>query len=164
MPPYLYIGRQPFRYSGMSSSKCQKLQRILPGSHVRSESQAVIPRPHPERLLLGLKRTLPLESPRPSAGHGRRRRSSPCSITVPAPPRPSWFRRSQVRGRNYRGRFAPHRSLIPDLDIFRAAQVLVKQYGEDAPLHAAMRADAMMEMGDLDGYAVRKRALSSSTG
>ncbi len=49
--------------------------------------------------------------------------------------------------------------MIPDLDIYRSAQVLVKQHGQDAPIHAAMRADAMLEKGDLDGYAVWKRVL-----
>ncbi len=47
--------------------------------------------------------------------------------------------------------------MIPDLDIYRSAQVLVKQHGPDAPIHAAMRADDMLEAGDLDGYAVWKR-------
>ena len=46
-----------------------------------------------------------------------------------------------------------------DLDIYRAADAIVKQHGEDAPIHAAMRADAMLEVGDLDGYAVWKRIL-----
>ncbi len=49
--------------------------------------------------------------------------------------------------------------MIPDLDIYRSAQVLVKQHGLDAPIHAAMRADAMLEKGDLDGHAVWKRVL-----
>ncbi len=40
-----------------------------------------------------------------------------------------------------------------------ADNLLVKQHGEDAPIHAAMRADAMLETGDLDGYAVWKRVL-----
>ncbi len=35
--------------------------------------------------------------------------------------------------------------MIPDLDIYRSAQVLVKQHGPDAPIHAAMRADAMLD-------------------
>ncbi len=38
--------------------------------------------------------------------------------------------------------------MIPDLDIYRSAQVLVKQHGEDAPIHAAMQADAMLEAGE----------------
>ena len=49
--------------------------------------------------------------------------------------------------------------MIPDLDIYRSAQVLVKQHGPDAPIHAAMRADAMLDKGDLDGYAVWRRIL-----
>ena len=44
--------------------------------------------------------------------------------------------------------------MILDLDIYRSAQMLVKQHGEDAPIEAAIRADAMLEKGDLDGYAV----------
>ena len=41
--------------------------------------------------------------------------------------------------------------MTPDLDIYRAGQVLVKRHGEDAPIEAAMRADAMLELADLDG-------------
>ncbi len=26
--------------------------------------------------------------------------------------------------------------MIPDLDIYRAANVIIKQYGQDAPIHA----------------------------
>ncbi len=35
----------------------------------------------------------------------------------------------------------------------------MKQHGEDAPIHTGMRADAMLERGNLDGYAVWKRVL-----
>ena len=49
--------------------------------------------------------------------------------------------------------------MIPDLDIYRSAQVLVKHHGEDAPIQAAMRADAMLDRADLDGYAVWRRIL-----
>ena len=45
--------------------------------------------------------------------------------------------------------------MTSDLDIYRSAQVLVKQHGEDAPIHAAMRADAMLDKGDLDGMGAR---------
>ncbi len=37
----------------------------------------------------------------------------------------------------------------------------MKQHGEDAPIHAAMRADAMLDEGDLGGYAVWKRVLKA---
>ena len=48
---------------------------------------------------------------------------------------------------------------MDDLDIYRSANLLVKQHGEDAPIHAAMRADAMLEKGDMDGYAVWQRVM-----
>ena len=46
--------------------------------------------------------------------------------------------------------------MTSDLDIYRAANLLIERYGEDASIHAAMSADAMMEKGDLDGFAVWK--------
>ena len=49
--------------------------------------------------------------------------------------------------------------MTSDLDIYRSANLLVQQHGEDAPIHAAMRADAMLETADLDGYGVWKRIL-----
>ncbi len=52
--------------------------------------------------------------------------------------------------------------MIPDLDIYRSAQVLVKQHGQDAPIQAAMMADAMLEKGGLDGYAVWKRIVKAA--
>ncbi len=51
--------------------------------------------------------------------------------------------------------------MIADLDIYRSANVLMKQHGQDAPIEAAMRADAMLEKGDLDGYAVWKRIVKA---
>jgi hypothetical protein len=49
--------------------------------------------------------------------------------------------------------------MIPDLDIFRSANFLIKQHGQEAPIQAAMRADAMLEEGDREGYGVWKRIL-----
>ena len=49
--------------------------------------------------------------------------------------------------------------MIPDLDIYRSANVLVKHHGQDAPIKAAMRADELLDMGDLDGCAAWKRIL-----
>ncbi len=54
--------------------------------------------------------------------------------------------------------------MTSDLDIYRSAQVLIKQHGEDAPIHAAMHADAMLEAGDLDGLAVWMRVLRELQG
>ncbi len=49
--------------------------------------------------------------------------------------------------------------MIPNIDIFRVAHLLVKRHGEDASIEAALRADAMLDKGDLDGYAAWKRIL-----
>ena len=49
--------------------------------------------------------------------------------------------------------------MTSDLDIYRAAKFLVDEHGEKAPIGAALCATAMLEKGDLDGYAVWKRIL-----
>ena len=51
--------------------------------------------------------------------------------------------------------------MIPDLDIYPTANVLIRQHGDDAPIHAAINADAMLEKGDMDGYAVWKRIVKA---
>ncbi len=53
--------------------------------------------------------------------------------------------------------------MFPDLDIYRSTQVLVKQHGPDAPIHAAMQADALLDAGDLDEYEVWKRIVQAAT-
>ncbi len=40
--------------------------------------------------------------------------------------------------------------------------MLVKQHGQDAAIHAAMRADALLDKGDLDGYVVWKRIVKAT--
>ncbi len=54
--------------------------------------------------------------------------------------------------------------MISDLDTYRAANVLIRQHGEEAPIFAAMRADAMLGSDDLDGYAAWKRILRAVEG
>ena len=49
--------------------------------------------------------------------------------------------------------------MIPDPDIYRSANLLVKQHGPDSPIEAAMRADALLAAGDYGGVAVWKRIL-----
>ena len=46
--------------------------------------------------------------------------------------------------------------MTSDLDIHRTTKLIVHQHGEDAPIHAAMRADELMARGDLDGQAIWK--------
>ncbi len=52
--------------------------------------------------------------------------------------------------------------LIPDLDIYRTANVLIKRHGQDAPIQAAMRADELLEAGDLEGCAVFQRVAKAA--
>ncbi len=52
--------------------------------------------------------------------------------------------------------------MIPDLDIYRSAHLLVKRHGAEATIHAAMRADAMLDKGDLDGQRVWMRILKAT--
>ena len=49
--------------------------------------------------------------------------------------------------------------MISDPDIWRAAQLIIKRHGADAPIAAAQRADELFNEGDLDGAAVWKRIL-----
>jgi hypothetical protein len=44
-------------------------------------------------------------------------------------------------------------ALIPDLDIWRAAAAMVKRFGADAAVQAALRADELFEAGDEQGTA-----------
>jgi len=39
------------------------------------------------------------------------------------------------------------------LDLWRAAQLMVKRHGEDAEIQAGMRADELLAKGDVDGAA-----------
>ncbi len=50
--------------------------------------------------------------------------------------------------------------MTSDLDIYRTANVLIREHGEDAALEAAQRADAMLEKGSLAGQRVWKRVLA----
>ncbi len=49
--------------------------------------------------------------------------------------------------------------MISDLDVYRSAQLLVERHGDGAPIEAAMKADAMLEKGDIDGQAAWLRIL-----
>ncbi len=44
--------------------------------------------------------------------------------------------------------------IITELDIWRAANLLIRQHGSEAELVAARRADLMLERGDPDGERV----------
>ena len=44
--------------------------------------------------------------------------------------------------------------VVPEKDIWRAADLLIRQRGDEAELAAAQRADQMLERGDLEGLSV----------
>ena len=44
--------------------------------------------------------------------------------------------------------------MIADVDIWRAAAILVKRYGKDAGLVASQRIDEQLAAGDLEGRSV----------
>jgi hypothetical protein len=51
----------------------------------------------------------------------------------------------------------PKSSDISDLDIWRAANLMIQQYGADAEIEAARRAYVMLDRGDHDGQLVWMR-------
>jgi hypothetical protein len=51
--------------------------------------------------------------------------------------------------------------MISDLDIWRSANELIKQFGDTAAIEAAARADALLDKGDLDGQRVWLRILKA---
>jgi len=46
---------------------------------------------------------------------------------------------------------------VEPIDTWRAADMMLKLYGEDAMLRAAMRADALLDQGDTVGFFAWKR-------
>ena len=46
---------------------------------------------------------------------------------------------------------------MEEIDIWRAAKLLVDRHGQDAELEACQRADQALAAGDLDGLRVWKR-------
>ena len=51
--------------------------------------------------------------------------------------------------------------MIPDPEIWRAALLMVKRYGDDAMIEAAARADELQEDGDYTGAADWQRILDA---
>jgi hypothetical protein len=50
---------------------------------------------------------------------------------------------------------------MEDIDIWRAAEQMRKLYGADAAIHAAMRADKLMDQGDIEGFDMWKRVVDA---
>ncbi len=51
--------------------------------------------------------------------------------------------------------------MTSNFDIYRSANELIEQHGDAADIEAAMRADELMEAGDMEGEAVWLRILKA---
>ena len=51
--------------------------------------------------------------------------------------------------------------MTSDLDIYRTANLLIKQHGSQAQLEAAQRADKLLEAGDLEGIATWRKVIQA---
>jgi triphosphoribosyl-dephospho-CoA synthetase len=51
--------------------------------------------------------------------------------------------------------------MTEDIDIWRAAHLLLKRHGADAAIVAAQRADELLAQGDLDGQSIWKRIVNA---
>lgn len=49
--------------------------------------------------------------------------------------------------------------MLPEIDIWRAASVMLKRYRDTAWFEAARRTDGMLDAGDIEGAAVWRRVL-----
>jgi len=49
--------------------------------------------------------------------------------------------------------------MTSDIDVLRAAHLLISRHGGDAPAQAAMRHDELLAAGDMEGATVWKRIL-----
>jgi len=47
--------------------------------------------------------------------------------------------------------------VIPEIDIWRVANLMLKRYGDEADIESARRADELWEVGDAAGVAVWRR-------
>jgi hypothetical protein len=51
--------------------------------------------------------------------------------------------------------------MTEEIDIWRAADLLVKRHGADAAIVAAQRADELLDRGDLDGERIWRRIVAA---
>jgi hypothetical protein len=50
---------------------------------------------------------------------------------------------------------------MTERDIWIAANEMIKAFGDEAGLHAAVRADALRDQGDEEGYAIWARVVAA---
>ncbi len=49
--------------------------------------------------------------------------------------------------------------VVDEIDIWRTAKLLTNQHGDQAAIDAGMKADELLEAGDMEGYAVWRRII-----
>ncbi len=58
-------------------------------------------------------------------------------------------------------RLAEVEAVTGEIDVYRSAHALIQQHGDAAAIEAAIKADAMLDKGDLDGAAVWRRIVAA---
>ena len=51
--------------------------------------------------------------------------------------------------------------MIPEIDIWRVANLMLRRYGDEADIESAIRAEELFEEGDHDGAAVWLRVIDA---
>jgi hypothetical protein len=51
--------------------------------------------------------------------------------------------------------------MIPEIDIWRVANLMLKHYGDEADIESAIRAEELFEEGDHNGAAVWLRVINA---
>jgi hypothetical protein len=51
--------------------------------------------------------------------------------------------------------------VIPEIDIWRVAYLMLKRYGDEADIESAIRAEELAEAGDWNGEAVWRRIIGA---
>jgi hypothetical protein len=50
---------------------------------------------------------------------------------------------------------------VAEIDIYRAAKLMIEYYGNEAAIHAALRADYFYKDGDMEGFKTWKRIVDA---
>ncbi len=72
-------------------------------------------------------------------------------------PNPGLWLECYRAGLSFSAAPACNAAMLTDLDIYRSAKILVEQHGADALIEAALKADELLDAGDIDGQAVWMR-------
>jgi hypothetical protein len=51
--------------------------------------------------------------------------------------------------------------MIPEIDIWRVANLMLRRYGDEADIESAIRAEELFEEGDHNGAAVWRRVIDA---